>query len=253
MNDEHVDELIELYALGALEPAEQTAVDEHLDTCARCRARAEEAKRIVMLLAWTPDQHDPPPDLQRRVRRRIGQLQRMEREPELRWWQRLIPDPRRPALAFMIGLTLLLTITAGVLAGRANRLAREVAHLRAQLAEQHQLVEVLRDPNAQLITFEGERSRGVMRLLLDPDDRRAYVIGASLPALPADRTYQLWLIDDAGPVSAGLFRPDARGTAIVPLTTDRPLSRYQLVGVTIEPTGGSPQPTMQPILLAPLS
>jgi len=187
------------------------------------------------------------------VRRRIGQLQRMEREPELRWWQRLIPDLRRPSSALLAGLTLLLAIAVGTLGSRTHQLQQEVVQLRAQLAERNQLVELLRNPDAQLVAFEGEPTRGALRLLLNPDGRNAYVIAADLPDLPADQTYQLWLIDDAGPVSAGLFRPDPRGAATVSITTDRPLSHYQLVGVTIEPAGGSLQPTMQPILLATLS
>src|ERR687886_1929352 len=81
MSDEHVGDLIDLYALGALEPDEQFAVDSHLDECAECRALMEDARRLVELLAWTPDQRMPPPELQHKIRSRIEHLQHYEHSP----------------------------------------------------------------------------------------------------------------------------------------------------------------------------
>lgn len=252
MNDEHVEELIDLYALGALEPAEQAAVDEHLDSCPRCRLQAEEAKRIVLLLAWTPDQHDPPPHLRERVQRRIAQLQRLEGNGPRLWWQRLLAELRRPATALAYAAALVLALLSVGLAGRLGQTRGELATLQERLAQQQQVIELLRAPDTRLVTFQSQTTPGTLRLLLDPDGRSAYVIAAGLPPLPADRTYQLWLIDGNAPVSAGLLTVDAQGTAIMRITSAQPLSRYRLAGVTIEPAGGSPQPTMQPILVATL-
>jgi hypothetical protein len=50
MNDEHPGEAIELYALGALEPAEGLAVEEHVAACAACARRLGEAERTVAAL-----------------------------------------------------------------------------------------------------------------------------------------------------------------------------------------------------------
>ena len=41
---------------------------------------------------------------------------------------------------------------------------------------------------------------------------RAIVYAFDLPAVPAGKTYELWWITEkAGPVNAGLFRPDTKG------------------------------------------
>ncbi len=83
MNAEHVDDLIELYALGALEPNEQATVDEHLERCARCRARLDDTKHLITQLAWTPQQYDPPPELRERTLRHVRQLQQHQVRAEM--------------------------------------------------------------------------------------------------------------------------------------------------------------------------
>jgi anti-sigma-K factor RskA len=72
---------------------------------------------------------------------------------------------------------------------------------------------------------------------------------ASLPPLPADRTYQLWYLTSGAPVSAGLFRPDASGRAVV--TVDPPPGGVAPTGLAVsnEPAAGVPAPT-GPIYLA---
>lgn len=68
---------------------------------------------------------------------------------------------------------------------------------------------------------------------------------AGLPALPADRTYQLWALAGQQPRSLGVLPDAAAGKPqIVGAKTQ---SGETVVAVTAEPVGGSPQPTL-PIL-----
>lgn len=268
MRNEHVDELIDLYALGALEAGEQQAVDEHLDECARCRAQLEEAKRLVLLLAWTPDQHDPPPALQQKVMRRVQQLQRLEGRAPQKWWQNLdlrrwLPAPQ-PALGWASALALVLAL---VLGGRTVQLQRrletaqgqiaqqqqQVAALEQQLAEQQPVADLLRVPGTRLVTLTARDDPSQIQgyLLLRPDAREAFVTTAALTPLPADQTYQLWLIGE-GAESVGTFALDAQGVGTIAVEAARPLSQYQAIGITVEPAGGSPQPTSDPIVLTNL-
>ncbi len=48
------DELLTLFAAGALEPEEAARVREHLDTCAACRAEAEAHHEVLGLAALPP-------------------------------------------------------------------------------------------------------------------------------------------------------------------------------------------------------
>jgi len=60
-----------------------------------------------------------------------------------------------------------------------------------------------------------------------------------LPAAPAGQTYEAWVIDAGGPVKAGLF--EGGGQEIVLL--EQPVGEGSMVAVTLEPDGGSEQPT----------
>ncbi|MEZ4728545.1 MAG: anti-sigma factor [Caldilineaceae bacterium] len=93
---------------------------------------------------------------------------------------------------------------------------------------------------------------------VDPDaggifcqqDEEAFLVLHGLSPLPATRTYQLWLLpSDGAPVSAGLLRVESAAIARqqVPLTAD-PLT-YTAVGISIEPAGGSEEPTGNQIVL----
>ncbi|POH60469.1 hypothetical protein C3B59_16055 [Cryobacterium zongtaii] len=72
------------------------------------------------------------------------------------------------------------------------------------------------------------------------------IIVDDLPALGDDQDYQLWYIGTAGPVPAGTFDSDGSGTAWRVL--DGTMSAGDAVGVTVEPSGGSEQPTSDPIV-----
>jgi anti-sigma-K factor RskA len=72
-----------------------------------------------------------------------------------------------------------------------------------------------------------------------------------LPQLQSNRTFQLWLIPAAGnPISAGIFRsdPDSSAVYVYPGQT----TNAAAVAVTVEPEGGSPQPTTTPFIVTKL-
>lgn len=69
-----------------------------------------------------------------------------------------------------------------------------------------------------------------------------------LPDLPRERTYQVWVLTDGAPVSAGLFVPDAEGRATAVFDTPVSLPQPTGVAVSVEPEGGAPAPTGDTIL-----
>ena len=245
MRDEHVDDLIDLYALGALEPDEQSAVDEHLDECAQCRARLEQAKELVLLLAWTPDQHDPPPALRGRVMRRVRQLQHLDGDGGVSWWQRLVAQLQHGTPRLALGFATVATVLALAFGARTVQLQGEIAQLSGQLRSQQEIVDLLRGRDSQLVALQAQNNggSGQAHLLLDPSETRAYLVTDGLAPLPANQTYQLWLIGGTTPVSMGTFAVDSRGVATIVVQSDRPLQQFDAVGVSVEPAGGSPQPT----------
>ena len=64
-----------------------------------------------------------------------------------------------------------------------------------------------------------------------------------LPTLDNDHQYQVWLSRNGERISAGLFSVNYEGYASLELQAPLPLILYDTIGITIEPSGGSPGPT----------
>lgn len=86
------------------------------------------------------------------------------------------------------------------------------------------------------VVFSRERNAGVL------------VMNNVTPPAP-DTVYQMWLIDDDGPHPAGTMDTVAPSTTAV--ISD--LGASQTLAFTVEPPGGSPQPTTPPFAELPLS
>jgi anti-sigma-K factor RskA len=68
-----------------------------------------------------------------------------------------------------------------------------------------------------------------------------------MPSVPENKTYQIWVIEGDVPQPSGLFKPDGKTVAAV---VEKPLDEDDVIAITIEPDGGSQQPTTDPMLTA---
>lgn len=104
--------------------------------------------------------------------------------------------------------------------------------------------------DARTASLEG--SEGVdARFAYHPEGDRGLLLVDGLEPVDPDRNvYQLWLFHDEQPVPAGVFTTDEDGTAQVPATAR--VAGAELVAVTVEPPGGSAQPSSDPILAGEL-
>ena len=68
-----------------------------------------------------------------------------------------------------------------------------------------------------------------------------------MPPVPEDKIYQVWVIEDDVPKPSGLFEPGQDPVAAV---VEHPVESDDAVEVTVEPEGGSPKPTSDPLLTA---
>jgi anti-sigma-K factor RskA len=76
-------------------------------------------------------------------------------------------------------------------------------------------------------------------LLVAPDGEAALVVCGLQPA-PKDKTYEAWVIEGETPRPAGLFRG---GSGCPPVLLEQEVRPGTQVAVTLEPKGGSAQPT----------
>ncbi len=87
---------------------------------------------------------------------------------------------------------------------------------------------------------------GEATLIWSLDQRKSAILVNNLPALSSGKTYQLWYIGHDGPIPAGTFEASSSSTTWRVL--DGAMSAGDTVGVTVEPAGGSPAPTTDPIV-----
>lgn len=152
-----------------------------------------------------------------------------ERKAASRW--------RRSVVGMVVGAAAAVGLIFGGV-GLANTfgggsLTQTVALAEINAASDVQRAKVSMDDATATLVWSGELGKSA--LLVD-----------GLGSLPSDKVYELWYIGEGGPVSAGTFSA-ANGTTWRVL--DGAMSAGDKVGVTVEPQGGSKQPTTDPIMV----
>ena len=145
--------------------------------------------------------------------------------------------------------TMLPWAVAGLLAVALIAVAISVRRPAApDTARLDQALSVLNDPAAKDVSFGDPAARG--RVFVSPG-QGIVLIAAHLPKLDANRTFELWVIPAKGnPIPAGTFRSGADATAFY--VRPGPVDNAAAVAVTVEPEGGSPQPTTTPFIVTKL-
>ncbi|MEO5898068.1 MAG: anti-sigma factor [Vicinamibacterales bacterium] len=136
--------------------------------------------------------------------------------------------------------------TSTRLAATREEASREIAAARQSAAQAQTVGNVLAAPDLvrYWLTGADANARAFAQVLFSRS--RGMVFSASrLPAPGAGKTYQLWLLTRGGPVSGGLITPDTSGRVTLALETVALGADRRLTGalVTLEPEGGSPQPS----------
>src|SRR5262245_17550052 len=96
----------------------------------------------------------------------------------------------------------------------------EIAKLEKTLRGQRQEITWLRDPSVQLAMLVGMQQDAAARakIVWNPNASKGVFYVNSLPPLPAEKSYQLWVIGPQGPVSAGVFDTTQQGSAVVTIS-----------------------------------
>jgi anti-sigma-K factor RskA len=247
------------YVLHALDPDERAAFEAHLADCADCRTEVRDLAATAARMGGA-DEVVPPPALRARV---LGEVARTPQEPAD---QGVAPagtadltarrrDRATAGAGARSARTTWLAVAAGVVAVLAlvlGGLLVQARSDRAALARQQQALSgVLTSGDARTVTGT-VAGGGRAAIVVSDDQQKAAFVGTDLAEPPTGHTYQLWYITAAGAAtSAGTFDPNAHGDAAVVLAGTP--SGAATVGLTVEPAGGSAQPTTKPVLAVPIS
>jgi len=128
----------------------------------------------------------------------------------------------------------------------------EAARDQVELRRAHEIVSTLTASDAMRVTLVAAKTppqpQGKAIYVRDHSD--LIFIASNMPAAPVKKAYELWLIPTSGaPIPAGVFKPDAHGSATV---VNPPLPagvEAKAFAITIEPESGSATPTMPIVML----
>jgi hypothetical protein len=142
-------------------------------------------------------------------------------------------------LAVAAAVLLITTGTLGVTTYLNNQRANDLAATTASA------VAVLNAPDAQIVRGD-VTGGGTGSIVVSRELGKAVVATTGLAPVADDSTYQLWAIGDSGPKPSDLLDPNAQGEAgaVVDWPDDA-----TAVGLTVEPAGGSQEPTTDPVLV----
>jgi Anti-sigma-K factor rskA, C-terminal len=256
-----------VYALDALDSgAERERFSRHLNRCQSCASEVCGFREVSTAMAFAAAT-EPPPEMRDRVLAAVARTRQLA--PEARTHAR----PRRtrgaaPWVPWLSGAIATAAIAVAVFFGftqthtqdqlkaaraQNHALAEQQTRVEAELtqAREHDqaLAQILGAPHARLLSHSTTQG-GVAVVVLDAATRKLVVATSGLAALPPGKVYQLWLIGPAKTVSAGLL-PAAQAGVTAPVVAAG-IVRGDKLGLTVEPAGGSKQPTTAPILALPL-
>jgi anti-sigma-K factor RskA len=236
------------YALDALEPgAERDRFTRHLSRCQSCASEVRGFREVATALAFATAA-EPPAGLRDRVLAAAARTR--QQPPEVAGGSHARPRRTRarvPWVPWLSGVVATASIVVAVLFGFAQ--AHTQDELNQVRAENQAISLLLSAPEAKLLTHTVTNG-GVATVVLAADRHELAVVTNGLPALPSGKVYQLWLIGKPAITSAGLLPPAKDGRTPPVLATG--VVKGDTLGLTVEPAGGSAQPTTKPILALPL-
>ncbi|HEY5978794.1 MAG TPA: anti-sigma factor [Microlunatus sp.] len=269
------------YVADALDDDERTVFEQHLETCESCRREVAEFTETAAELTWLSEA-TPPPSLRTSVLWQIATVRPLPPEQPAEtsdtstspaspgWWTSAEPsapktspapaaglpamDPEatvdrrqldelavrrqrrtRRVLTGLVAAALVLVVGLGgwVSVLRSNQQNQQVANL--------QVNELLTAPDAKV--YATTMNGAPVSFVVSKERDQALFLGDDIPSPGDGKVYQLWMIGSE-------ITPNAlvdRGGDVTQWMDDGPLEDATQLAVTIEPAGGSTEPTLPPV------
>jgi len=240
MDHERFEELRDAYVLGALPDEERREFEEYLAAHPERQAEIEELNAVTGLLALSAEEREPSPELRRSIMRVVEPEAEPRRTSSRSWLARMgeYLSVRNLALGAAALLVIGLFSWNMLLQGEVRNLQGRVQNLQAPQQE------------SRMVALKGSEAANRAHVeVIILGDQRAVLMAEDMPPVPEEKTFQIWIIVNDVPQPSGLFETKDDPVATV---IDRPLRGADAVAVSIEPEGGSPEPTTDPMLTAKL-
>ena len=269
-------ESLALHALDALDAAEARSLEEHLASCAECRAALVEWRDATGLLAHAATPAAPRDE----VRARILAAARTEtRAPQTENSARVVPMPIAPRrsnlwpnflkiaaaiaiVGLLVGMIVFWRRDVGMqrdiarLTRERNRTQDQLAREREALAKERDALAMLNSRDTKKMELAGTQAAQNARAMFvfNPQTGHAMLMTEGLPTTPADKAYEVWFIPKGhSPMPGKMFTVDSSGRAVVSGEIPLEARANAVIAITLEPKKGSAAPTSAIYLSSPSS
>jgi anti-sigma-K factor RskA len=238
MDHERFDELKDAFVLGALPDEERREFEEYLSDHPERQAEIDELGTVASLLALSPQEQEPRRELRRNIMGVVEAEADRSRAESRAGLARIRESLGVRGLALGAAVLLVIGLFSWnvVLQGELQDLQGRVQSMRSS-------------QEGRMVALKGPGAAHGARAELMIHNDRAVLMAEDMPRVPKDKIFQIWVIKDDVPEPSGLFEPTKDSVAAV---VERPVDNADAVAVTVEPKGGSPKPTTQPMLTAKL-
>ena len=243
MKHEEAKDLLPGYTLGTLDDEELASLEAHLGSgCSECETALKELSELASRLAYAAPQVEPDRDLKERVMANMG-----ESRPNTKAYSLL----RRRLEWLFAGVAAVVVVGLSI---TAVKLRQENVRLEQRLLEAEDITAVLSSAGVQFASLKGvgPNEQAFGKVVLDPEQGVAVVYMYQLPQTPQGMEYQLWVMREDRPTSAGVFRVTEDGSAVLKLSDLAVTGRIASFQVTIESEGGQLEPTGMMYLTGPV-
>jgi anti-sigma-K factor RskA len=270
-----LEELISVYALGALEGEELKEAERILASgSSEAQKLLREYRDVASFLPYASKGLMPDPALRKRIVDEIlgfKEIPIVEAPPP--FWKRFQQLGLSLGGAVAVGLVLFLFISNQSLNQRLGDESLKISELNEKITDQEKIInslksviaekeseigdikqayasldeltEFLEDPDVvvmQLTNMHSDPDAGG-GVLWDKGDNEALFYCLDLQKAPEGKTYQWWAKADGTHKSIAVFKVDGKGSSIVRLKSLSDLGNIEEYSVTLETAGGADQPT----------
>lgn len=240
------------YVLQALDEDERKTFEQLLENA------TEEQQRLYQKMqsaanqpSFTKEPGESPESLKKRL---MAQVESEEEAPSSENEESFNWATFSAAASFaLLILSLSLLFYSFNLSSKINDQQAKIAALEHKLSQKDELLGILESREVDMVLMSGLEVNpdGYGKVIWDSENRQALLQVSNLPAVPPNKAYQLWIIRNNEPVSAGVFAVKDSSNHFFrfgEMSAAREDSS-QAFAVTMEPKGGMPQPTGEMYLL----
>lgn len=253
-HSEQFEELCAAYVLNALNAEEEKEFEEMLQ-------KADSDQLLVFYqmrsaanqLAFTVDKAEPSAAVEQRLMDKISTDTSATVTPITDTDEKESSGFSRSTLAMAASFALLLITLALVFyAFDQNSTIREqraqITELKTENQQQDEMLSILEARTVDLVIMAGldVNPNGYGKVIWDPEKREALLQVSNLPAVPTGMDYQLWLFKNNKPLPSGVFavnNPSKDSFFKIEQMADANQQNASAFAITLEPEGGSAQPT----------